>query len=119
MIEEARPWLELYKRHRPLFTRDDLPAARGPARAGLDRAPVVGSGARASARCSPSGSRTSAPAVQIPLRNVPDGREFELLRGPDATPIGIVTSRELREGLTVELPEKDTAEVLLIRPARR
>jgi hypothetical protein len=30
-----------------------------------------------------------------------------------------VASRELRAGLTVELPEKDTAEVLLIRRVRR
>ncbi len=50
---------------------------------------------------------------------MPPGREFELLRGPDAAPVGVVTSRELSEGLTVELPEKDTAEVLLIRAVRR
>jgi hypothetical protein len=46
---------------------------------------------------------------------VPPGEEFELLRGPDEEPAGQVTSQELSEGLTVELPQKDTAEVLLIR----
>jgi hypothetical protein len=33
--------------------------------------------------------------------------------------VGIVRSRRLRRGLTVELAEKDTAEVLLIRRVRR
>ena len=53
--------------------------------------------------------------VQIALRNVPPNASFELRRGPEEALVGTATSSQLSEGLTVELPEKDTAEVLLIR----
>ena len=38
---------------------------------------------------------------------------------PTRSPSASSTSHELRDGLTVELAEKDTAEVLLIRGVRR
>ena len=53
--------------------------------------------------------------MQIGLRNVPPNESFELRRGLDEEPVGTVSSSQLSEGLTVTLPEKDTAEVLLIR----
>ena len=118
VIEEARPWLELYKRHRPLFTGMTYPLLADPLEHGWTALqswnPRRGRGALLAFR-----QQDERAQVQIPLRNVPRGREFELLRGPHAEPVGTATSRELREGLTVELPAKDTAEVLLIRAVRR
>jgi hypothetical protein len=50
---------------------------------------------------------------------VPRHQTFELLRGPQAEHAGFATSGELRTGLAVELAEKDTAEVLMIRRVKR
>jgi hypothetical protein len=59
-------------------------------------------------------SARSVPALA--LENVPPGRRFDLLEGPDETYVGTVRSRELREGIEVELRAEDTAKVLLINP---
>ena len=53
--------------------------------------------------------------ARIALRNVPPGRTFTLVRAPDGVTVGTATSAELRRGLTVTLPAKRQAEVLLIR----
>jgi len=55
---------------------------------------------------------------RITLGNAVAERSFELFRGTDEEPLGVVSSRDLRQGLTVELAAKDTAEVILIRRVR-
>jgi hypothetical protein len=114
VIDEARPWLDLYKRRRRLFTQLTYPLLADPLEQGWTALqswnPRQGVGALLAFR-----QQDERGSVSIPLRNVPPGEEFELLRGPDEEPAGQVTSQELSEGLTVELPQKDTAEVLLIR----
>jgi hypothetical protein len=114
VIDEARPWLDLYKRRRRLFTQLTYPLLADPLEQGWTAlqswTPRQGVGALLAFR-----QQDERGSVSIPLRNVPPGEEFELLRGPDEEPAGQVTSQELSEGLTVELPQKDTAEVLLIR----
>jgi hypothetical protein len=114
VIEQARPWLDLYKRHRPLFTQMTYPLLADPLEQGWTALqswnPRRGRGALLAFR-----QQDENATVQIPLRNVPRHSTFELRRGPQAEHAGFVTSSELRQGLTVELAEKDTAEVLLIR----
>ena len=114
VIGQARPWLDLYKRHRPLFTQMTYPLLADPLEQGWTALqswnPSSGRGALLAFR-----QQDERASVQVPLRNVPGGESFELLRGPTAEHVGFATSRELRDGLTVELPAKDTAEVLLIR----
>jgi hypothetical protein len=114
VIDDARPWLDLYKRRRDFFTQLTYPLLADPLEQGWTALqswnPKRGIGALLAFR-----QQDERSAVPIPLRNVPPGGEFELLRGPGEEPVGTVTSDALRDGLTVELPQKDTAEVLLIR----
>ena len=114
VVEEARPWLDLYKRHRSLLTQMIYPLLADPLEQGWTALqswnPRRGRGALLAFR-----QQDERAAVEIALRNVPRNSRFELLRGPSGEHVGFVRSRRLRQGLTVELPEKDTAEVLLIR----
>ena len=43
---------------------------------------------------------------RIALENVPAGRTFELVSGPDGAVVGTVTSEELRAGIDVRIPEE-------------
>jgi hypothetical protein len=56
------------------------------------------------------------PARDIALHDIPPGHTYDLYSAPDDTPIGTVTSADLASGLHVELPAKQDAEVILIRP---
>ena len=113
VIEQARPWIDLYKRKRASFTQMTYPLLDDP----IERRwtalqswnPDDGFGALLAFR-----QQDERASVAIPLRNVPEGT-FELARGPDGAPLGTVDADTLRQGLTVELPQKDTAEVILIR----
>jgi hypothetical protein len=117
VIEEARPWLDLYKRRRELFTQMTYPLLADPLEQGWTALqswnPERGIGALLAFR-----QQDERASISIPLQNVAGGGRYELLRGPDEEPAGYATARQLREGLTVDLPEKDTAEVLLIRRVR-
>ena len=114
VIEQARPWLELYKRYRGLLTQMTYPLLADPLEqrwtALQSWNPRRGRGALLAFR-----QQDERPAVRVKLRNVPRHRTFQLLRGPDGEHVRFVRSRRLRRGLRVELPEKDTAAVLLIR----
>ena len=117
IIDAARPWTDLYKRHRRLLTQMTYPLLADP----LERRwtalqswnPERGFGALLAFR-----QQDERASVRIRLRNVPRHRRFELLRAPDGEHVRFVRSRRLRRGLRVELADKDTAEVLLIRRAR-
>lgn len=118
VVDGVAPWTAFYKRNRAAFGGVVYPLLADP----LDRGwtalqswdPEEGRGALLAFRQgSEDASRT------IPLRDVPPGRRFELRMGPQETPFGTFTSAELSRGITVDLPEKETAKVLLIRPAGR
>jgi hypothetical protein len=118
VVEAARPWLQLYKRRRGRFTQMTYPLLEDPVHGRWTALqswnPERGRGALLAFR-----QQDERAAVEIALRNVPRGARFELTVAPDEEEMRIVTSRELRRGLYVELPEKDTARVLLIRRVRR
>ena len=117
VLEQARPWLDLYKRRRALFTQLTYPLLADPLEGGWTALqswnPRRGRGALLAFR-----QQDERPSVEIALRNVPRGQRFELSRGTEEEPLGTVGSRTLREGLTVELPEKDSAAVIMIRRVR-
>jgi len=46
---------------------------------------------------------------------VPEGHTFDLIEAPTGNVIGSVTSQQLADGITIELPEKNTAKVFVIR----
>jgi hypothetical protein len=52
----------------------------------------------------------------VALKNVPEGKTFDLYAGPDERPFGTFTSGQLTSGVDISLPDKGTAEVLLILP---
>jgi hypothetical protein len=41
---------------------------------------------------------------------------FDVVRAPDLEPVGTFTSEQLSSGVEISLPEKGSAEVLLITP---
>ena len=49
-------------------------------------------------------------------KNVPEGRSFDLFTAPDMEPLGTFSSEDLAAGLDISLPEKRTAQVVLILP---
>jgi hypothetical protein len=118
VIEQARPWVRFYKRYRKLLTGMTYPLVGDPVHkrwtALQSWDPERTRGALIAFR-----QQDERASVRIKLRNVTRHRRFVLLRGPKAKPVRYVMSRRLRRGLRVRLPKKDTAQVLLIRPARK
>jgi alpha-galactosidase len=116
VIAEAGPWVDFYKRHRDAFTEVVYPLLADPIAGGWTALqswnPDSGRGALLAFR---QGSSDSA--ATIPLRNVPPGRRFRLVSAPDGQTLATVRSKRLRRGVRVELPEQDSARVLLIEPA--
>ncbi|HEX8083156.1 MAG TPA: alpha-galactosidase [Solirubrobacteraceae bacterium] len=117
VIDEAGRWMAWYKANRRLFTDGvTYPLLSDPLEHGWTALqpwnPETGEGALLAFRQqSDAGSRT------IALRNVPDGRTFVLTSAPDGAWLGTVTSAQLRAGIHVEIPAKDGAKVIAIRPA--
>ena len=115
VVDQVAPWTAFYKRNREAFGGVVYPLLADPLERGWTALqswdPEAGTGALLAFRQgSEDASRT------IALRDVPPGRQFELRAGPDETPFGTFSSAELTRGITVNLPEKETATVLLIRP---
>ena len=102
-------------RNRELLGGMVYPLLDDPLGQGLDRAAALGSRAWARARCSPSARTPSRPTKRIALQNVPAGRTFELFEGPSGAKVGEASSAELRDGIEIELAEKNAARVLLIK----
>ncbi|MEA2386404.1 MAG: alpha-galactosidase [Thermoleophilaceae bacterium] len=118
VIDQARPWIAFYKRHRPLLTHLVYPLLADPYEkkwtALQSWNPERATGALVAFR-----QQDDREAVRIKLRNVPPGRRFVLRRGLKAKRFATVTSARLARGLRVRLPRKDTAQVLLIRSVRK
>ena len=95
---------------------DDLSAPERSDRQGLDGSPIVepGRGPRSAARVQTGLGRSRRKTIA--LKNVPEGRSFDLFSGVDKEPLGTFTSEQLTAGLDVSLPEVRTAEVILILP---
>jgi hypothetical protein len=116
VIERARTWIDFYKANRSLLTGMTYPLLDDPltndwtALQSWD--PEEGQGALYAFR-----QQSSDATRSIALENVPPGRTFDLLEAPTGTKVGTVTSTDLSDGISVTLPQTDTAEVLLIVPA--
>jgi hypothetical protein len=117
-VDAARAWIDFYTSHRDHFTQMTYPLLDDP----LDKSwtalqtwdPEKGKGALLTFRQqSDDATRT------IPLRNVPPRMTFDLLVGPTGKQTRTVTSAQLRTGLSVRIPAKDGARVLLIEPGGR
>jgi hypothetical protein len=115
VLDAARPWVDFYLRHRELLAGVVYPLLADPLQKGWTALqswdPEVGQGALLAFR-QDDGEATRT----IALRNVPPGRRFKLLTGPDDAPAGTVTSAQLSAGIDVTLPAKGQARVLLIVP---
>jgi hypothetical protein len=109
-----RAWTEYYKAHRddlaqltyPLLAEDPLDTANWAAFQAWD--PEAGRGALLVYR---QDSAESARAFR--LRNVPDGI-YRVFEAPDDHPIGTATAAQLRAGLSITLPARNSARVLRI-----
>jgi hypothetical protein len=116
VIDEVRPWSDFYARNRDLLDGVVYPLLEDPLKRGWTALqawdPRAGNGALLAFR------QGSGDASQtIALRNVPGGRTFALREGADETPLGTVTSAELKRGLRVEIPEAEGSRVVLIEAA--
>lgn len=115
VVDAASPWTGFYAAHRDLLTEGvTYPLLTDP----LEKSwtgmqtwdPEQARGALLVFRQSAATS-----GVSVPLKGVPDGRVFDLYAAPSGELVGSATSAELQQGLAVELPEKDTAKVLVLR----
>ena len=118
VIEEAAPWVRFYRRHRGDLAQVTYPLLDDPLRKSWTALqswdPDRGRGALLAFR-----QESADPTRRIGLRNVPDGRRFDLLRAPDERYVDTFTSAELRRGVDVRIADRRGAEVLLVLPAQR
>ncbi len=110
----AGEWTRFYRANRGLLGGMVYPLLADPLERGWTALqpwdPERGEGALLAFR-----QQSESPTQRIPLRNVPPDRRFELFEGPGGARVGTATSAELAAGIEVELPQKDTAKVLVIR----
>ena len=115
VLEQAAPWSRFYAAHRELLTEGvTYPLLADP----LDKAwtalqtwdPEQARGALLVFR-----QQATSPTTTVPMRGIPDGKVFDLYEAPTGALVGTATSAELQSGLTVDLPQIDTARVLVIR----
>jgi hypothetical protein len=108
-------WTAFYKQHRALFGGVVYPLLGDPLEHGWTALqawdPDAGAGALLAFRQASADS-----SRRIVLENVPPGRTFRLLSGPDGAAIGTATSDQLRAGIEVQVPETQGARVILIEP---
>jgi hypothetical protein len=116
VVEQAAPWTRFHAENRELLTEGvTYPLLADP----LDRSwtglqtwdPEQARGAVLVFR-----QQAATTSTTVPLRGIPDGMVFDLYEAPTGALVGSATSAELQQGLTVELPERDAARVLLLRP---
>jgi hypothetical protein len=112
-VPQIREWTDFYRANRTLFTRGAVhPLLADPLAGGWTALqswdPEKGRGALLAFR------QGAAEATQrIALTNIPEGKTYEVRRGPAGTLVGTFTSQQLTEGLDVTLPEQG-ADVLTI-----
>lgn len=116
VLEQAAPWTAFYAAHRELLTEGvTYPLLADPLDLGWTGLqtwdPEQARGALLVFRQSAASTSTT-----VPMRGIPDGKVFDLYEAPTGALVGTATSEQLQRGLTVELPQIDTARVLVIRP---
>jgi hypothetical protein len=116
VIDAAAPWLAFYEQYRGLFTDGVVyPLLADPLKNGWTALqawdPVAARGAVVVFR-----QASPATSVTVALRNVPAGRVFDLVEGPDGRRVATVTSSQLSQGIDVALPHTDAARVLVVNP---
>ena len=114
VVERAGEWMAFYKAQRGALAQMTYPLLDDPMEGGWTALqpwdPEAGDGALLAFRQgSPDATR------RIALRNVPPGREFDLVRAPAGDVVGTATSAELAAGLEVTIGEPDGARALVIR----
>lgn len=113
VVDAAAPWTAFHRRHRDLLDGVVYPLLSDPLEKGWTALqswdPDKGEGALLAFR-----QDAGEASRRIALRNVPPGRRFRLLRAPDGTEAGVVTSEQLAGGIDVEIPERRGAQVLLV-----
>ena len=115
VVEQAAPWTAFYKANREALTQMVYPLLNDPMTQDWTALqswnPEEGFGALLAFRQNADEATTS-----ISLTNVPAGRSFDLFAAPTGEFVRTVTSEELSAGIEVSLPEKNTAQVYVIRP---
>lgn len=117
VVDQAAPWMAFYKQHRDLLTGGVVyPLLADPLEKGWT---ALQSWDADAARGALLAFRQDAdsPSATVALQKVPLGRTFDLFEAPTGTKVATVTSAQLRDGITIDLPEKRTAKVLLVVPA--
>jgi hypothetical protein len=119
VIKAAGPWARFHAKHRALLTEGvTYPLLNDPLTKSWTALqtwdPLKARGAVAVFRQS-AGTATT----KVALRNIPSGKLFSLYEAPTGKLIGRATSAQLQRGLTVTLPQKNTARLLLVLPAGR
>ena len=116
VIDATAPWLAFYRQHRQLLGGMAYPLLDDPLAGGWTALqpwdPVAEQGSLLVFRQgSPEANQTVA------LRHIPPGRTYDLLEAPSGSLFDTVSSAELQAGIDIELPEPDTARVLLVVPS--
>jgi hypothetical protein len=116
VVDAAAPWMEFYKSHRSYFTEGVVyPLLDDPIENGWTAFQSWDADAGRGSVLAFRQDSDAASAV-VALKKVPLGKTFDLIEAPTGTKVGTVTSQQLRDGLTIDLPEKRTAKVLLVVP---
>jgi hypothetical protein len=113
VANQAAPWTRFHRANRPLLDGMVHPLLADPLERGWTALqawdPDSAEGALLAFR---QGSAESS--RRIALKAVPPGRTFELRAAPSGRPAGVVTSDQLRRGITVRIPQADGAAVLTV-----
>ena len=116
VIDQAAPWMEFYKSHRGFFTDGVVYPLLGDPLEKEWTALQTWDADTARGAVLAFRQDADAPSATVALKKVPLGKTFDLIEAPTGTVVASVTSAQLRDGLTIDLPEKRTAKVLLVVP---
>jgi hypothetical protein len=115
VLDRAAKWLAFRRAHLDAFTGVVYPLLGDPLAGGWTALqswdPEAGRGAVLAFR-----QDAASTTVTVPLRNVPPGRTFSLVRAPDGVVVGTVTSEQLSAGLPVTVDAPGGLDVLVIEP---
>jgi melibiase-like protein len=117
VVDTAARWIRFYKAHRDSFSLATYALLGDPLGKGWA---ALQEWDREAQRGALLAFRQESPSAtkRIALRGVRPGRRFRLYAGPTGRQVGTATSADLEHGLTVGLPAKGKARVLLIEPVR-
>ena len=115
-VAQARPWVDFYKTNVDLLQNVVYPLLEDPIDKGWTAFqswdPEKAEGALLAFR-----QEDPAPTTTVRLKNVPEGRTFDLFAAPTGEKIATVTSEQLSNGLEITLGAQRSAYVVTIKPA--